>query len=882
MHFNWLHFTDLHCGMREDRWLWDTVLDRLRKDLAILQPRCGPWDLILFTGDLTDRGTRAQFDELDARLTRLADCVAAGQDGRQPILLAVPGNHDLQRPPSDDEGLSVLAAWRAQPPLPPLFWDKPDAVARKTIDTAFAEYRAWWERRVAPQLGRNGLVDLRLGTLPGDFSATLERDGCRLGLLGLNTAALQLTAEDYEHRLALHSLQFNAACGGSGLDWAERHHACLLMSHHPPAWLETESRGHLEGQITDDGRFAVHLCGHLHEPYRLRSAVNANPEKFLFQGRSLFGLEHFGGRQERLHGYTAGRIHLGGDQARTLVLWPRRGELSGGELRINADSNDLPVEATDTGPIPFKLVRPCSGAADAVLRPPAKPAVPAPAAVALPAVPAAGDAPRPSGSAAAATGRGQSPHPQPRQEEPMPQHSVYVSYAWKPPSQEIVDRLQAACAARGIALQRDANAIKYGESIRDYMRRLGRGGAVVVVLSADYLRSENCMFELLEIEKNKDFHQRVYPILVRGTPFFKQLDRLKYTRYWEQEAAALENEIKGMGQQDHLSAAHAALNHYRDIRRSIDGLSDILADMNALTEDVHVATDFAALLDRLTASMGTLILPETAALPTVADRFDPEFARRIEEALQLPDSAPLRHCLAARLGAATEVGLGEVLCRKDAMKALLDFRGAAHTCRLGMAAATWAGPLQTAARGILGWLLARLVQKERPADPFAFEVRVGTEVGAEVLWLRWVGGDAPPEFKVEGGRLIGKGNVLGGAPAAEPGWEGPPLHQVQVAVWKRVRPWETPPEQFGEEEVAALADAVAFDRGSIGAPYYATFDRGRADDPYNDPDVLERLRGIGLKIITIEAADEDLFGISEQKLRTFVSQCVGTIEGPRP
>ncbi|WP_157817934.1 metallophosphoesterase family protein [Candidatus Thiodictyon syntrophicum] len=156
MHFNWLHFTDLHCGMREDRWLWDTVLERLRKDLAILQPRCGAWDLILFTGDLTDRGTRAQFDELDAGLTRLGDCIAALQGGRQPILLAVPGNHDLQRPETDDEGLSVLAAWLGQPRLPQVFWDKPDAVACQTIDTAFAEYRAWWDRRVAPQLGTEG------------------------------------------------------------------------------------------------------------------------------------------------------------------------------------------------------------------------------------------------------------------------------------------------------------------------------------------------------------------------------------------------------------------------------------------------------------------------------------------------------------------------------------------------------------------------------------------------------------------------------------------------------------------------------------------------------------------------------------------------------
>ncbi|AUB83965.1 hypothetical protein [Candidatus Thiodictyon syntrophicum] len=75
---------------------------------------------------------------------------------------------------------------------------------------------------------------------------------------------------------------------------------------------------------------------------------------------------------------------------------------------------------------------------------------------------------------------------------------------------------------------------------------------------------------------------------------------------------------------------------------------------------------------------------------------------------------------------------------------------------------------------------------------------------------------------------------------------------------------------------------MAFDRESIGAPYYATFDRGRADDPYNDPDIVAQLRCIGLKIIAIEAAEEDLFAISEQKLRTFIFQCVDTIEGPSP
>jgi len=70
-----LHVSDLHVGTRED--------PRVAGALAQLTARIGP-DLIVASGDLTNRGRRAEHESAHRLLTSLG-----------PPVLAVPGNHDL-------------------------------------------------------------------------------------------------------------------------------------------------------------------------------------------------------------------------------------------------------------------------------------------------------------------------------------------------------------------------------------------------------------------------------------------------------------------------------------------------------------------------------------------------------------------------------------------------------------------------------------------------------------------------------------------------------------------------------------------------------------------------------------------------------------------
>ena len=89
-----------------------------------------------------------------------------------------------------------------------------------------------------------------------------------------------------------------------------------------------------------------------------------------------------------------------------------------------------------------------------------------------------------------------------------PDPAVYVSYAWRAPdSPTMAELLQEVCRQHGIELRRDSGQIRYGDSIRDYMQALGAGGAIVVLVSEAYLKSPNCMFELIEIAKGADLDE---------------------------------------------------------------------------------------------------------------------------------------------------------------------------------------------------------------------------------------------------------------------------------------------------------------------------------------------------------------------------------------
>lgn len=195
------------------------------------------------------------------------------------------------------------------------------------------------------------------------------------------------------------------------------------------------------------------------------------------------------------------------------------------------------------------------------------------------------------------------PYDIPRQETFRPAESpsvkeVFVSYAWSDESGAVVDKLQESFEGHEIKLIRDKNEMRYKDSIRDFMQRIGRGKCVVVVLSKRYLESKNCMFELTEIAGRGDIRDRVFPVVLDDARIYDAVDRLEYIEYWERKREALDAKMKKVGGEN-LQGIREELDLFSDIRNTIARIVDILSDMNTLTPEQHRGSNFDALLQAL-------------------------------------------------------------------------------------------------------------------------------------------------------------------------------------------------------------------------------------------------------------------------------------------
>ena len=127
------------------------------------------------------------------------------------------------------------------------------------------------------------------------------------------------------------------------------------------------------------------------------------------------------------------------------------------------------------------------------------------------------------------------------------------------------------------------------------MERIGRGKCVIAVISEKYLKSPNCMFELVQVAKSGEFYDRIFPIVLADAQIYKPIERIKYIKHWEDEIKALDEAMRGVGAAN-LQGFREEIDQYTEIRNTIAELTNLLRDMNTLTPDIHQQSEFEELI----------------------------------------------------------------------------------------------------------------------------------------------------------------------------------------------------------------------------------------------------------------------------------------------
>ncbi|MBF0127410.1 MAG: metallophosphoesterase, partial [Magnetococcales bacterium] len=241
----WLHLSDMHMGCpgKTDR---DHMLQVFSGHVSRFATQRGVPDLILITGDIAWSGTEEQYREFDAFLLKLNQWlgVEAGLPG--PVVVPVPGNHDLVWPSEAKlkRAFSILvdiAAGQRAENLTELEENLHDETNKGMFAELFKAYHAWLKRLIATNWNRPGELRHAQGEMPGDVCLHLNLPGRpSLAIVGLNSAWMQIAKGDYEKKLEMLPRQFLRLAGQDGA--LPLHEPALLLMHHPPEWLSEPGR----------------------------------------------------------------------------------------------------------------------------------------------------------------------------------------------------------------------------------------------------------------------------------------------------------------------------------------------------------------------------------------------------------------------------------------------------------------------------------------------------------------------------------------------------------------------------------------------------------------------------------------------------------------
>lgn len=155
--------------------------------------------------------------------------------------------------------------------------------------------------------------------------------------------------------------------------------------------------------------------------------------------------------------------------------------------------------------------------------------------------------------------------------------NVFVSYCQK--DGIYADNIDLYFKDKGIKLHRDVREISSWRSIREYMQSIRDMDYAVLIITDNYLKSFNCMYEVLEVMKERNFQDKIFPVVVEKS-IYNPSGRIKYIAHWQDEFKKLKDEMNKIEDITNAASIIDDLKRTQNITFNIDEFLGKVADMN--------------------------------------------------------------------------------------------------------------------------------------------------------------------------------------------------------------------------------------------------------------------------------------------------------------
>lgn len=154
--------------------------------------------------------------------------------------------------------------------------------------------------------------------------------------------------------------------------------------------------------------------------------------------------------------------------------------------------------------------------------------------------------------------------------------NMFVSYCQK--DSVYADNIDLYFKGKDISIHRDIREISNWKSIRDYMEKIRDMDYAILIISDNYLKSFNCMYEVLEVMKEKNYENKIFPVVVESS-IYPTAGRIPYIKYWQDKFKELQSQV---AQIDFVNAGNLIedLKRTQHIVLSMDDFLAKVSDMN--------------------------------------------------------------------------------------------------------------------------------------------------------------------------------------------------------------------------------------------------------------------------------------------------------------
>lgn len=173
---------------------------------------------------------------------------------------------------------------------------------------------------------------------------------------------------------------------------------------------------------------------------------------------------------------------------------------------------------------------------------------------------------------------------------------VYISYKHDANYKGAIDAIKRGLNANGIIFSIDENDIDYRDNIEEYEKEIGLADKVIMFVTPAYLRSLDCMFEMVQIFRKGNVEERVFPIVDLGEVPRNSNGLQSVKNYWDIEKQQKTDQIKTSMNSSYVLKVLRKINNILII---IDEFWEFIVHVNTCNYKDLVENDAGLLMEKL-------------------------------------------------------------------------------------------------------------------------------------------------------------------------------------------------------------------------------------------------------------------------------------------